>query len=108
MIETPAVAPRQSSGERRSPATSSTQFLDGNRSKTSFNRFNRLEGRTRQRRLVKPYLRRVSMTFAPMKPLAPVTRMRSVRETIYDEVIWIRFHLLQTPRPLAITDAAVN
>jgi hypothetical protein len=107
MIETPSAAFRQSSSQSRSPETNFTFFPAGNRFNASFKRSKRLEDRTKQRRLLKPYSRRVSTTLAPMKPFDPVTRMQSVRETIYDEVIWIRFHFLQV-RPLAITDAAVN
>ena len=43
----------------------------------------RLNGRTKQRRFGKPHSRSCSTTFASMKPLAPVTRIRSLGGTIY-------------------------
>src|SRR5438874_9805395 len=87
MVETPSAAFLQSSRETRSPATNSTFFPAGNRPSTSFKRFNWLEGRTKHRRLQKPYSRRVSTTFTPMKPFDPVTRMRSPDEAIYAKFI---------------------
>jgi hypothetical protein len=53
---------------------------------TCSKRLSRLEGRTKQRRFAKPYSRSNSTTLAPMKPLEPVTRMRSPCETMYSEV----------------------
>src|SRR5207253_10539858 len=83
MIETPSAAFRQSSRDRRSPMTNSTFLSAGNRSSASFKRDKRLEGRTKQRRLAKPYSRSFSTTLAPIKPFDPVTRMRSLGVTMY-------------------------
>ena len=41
-----------------------------------------LEGRTKQRRLKKPYWRSVSTTFVPIKPFEPVIKIRSPGEQI--------------------------
>src|SRR6266436_2560267 len=87
MMETPSAAFLQSSRETRSPASNSTFFPAGNRPSTSFNRFSWLEGRTKHRRLERPYSRRVSRTFTPMKPFDPVTKMRSPDEAIYAKYI---------------------
>ena len=85
MIEAPSAAFRQSSPERRSPTNKSASFPAGNRPKTSFKRSKRLEGRTKHRILVKPYSRSVSTTLVPIKPLDPVTRIGSSRDTMYSE-----------------------
>src|SRR5205814_8883329 len=87
MIETPSAAFRQSSRDRRSPMTNSTYHPAGNRSGASFQRDKRLDGRTKQRRLPKPYSRSFSTTFEPIKPLDPVTRMQSDGEAIYSRFI---------------------
>src|SRR5882724_4841657 len=87
MIETPSVAFRQSSRDRRSPMINSTFLPAGKRSSASFKRGKRLDGRTKQRRLAKPYSRSLSTTFEPIKPLDPVTRMRSPGEAIYSKLI---------------------
>src|SRR5207248_3608835 len=81
--ETPSTAFRQSSRERRSPFINSTFFPPGQLSSISFKRPKRLEGRTKQPRLLKPYSSKLSTTFAPIKPLDPVTKMRSSGEAIY-------------------------
>src|SRR6266404_8743244 len=90
MIETPSAALRQSSRESKLPETSSTLLTAGNRLSTSSKRFRWLDGRTKQRRPKKPYSRSVSTTFAPTKPLDPVTKMRSFEETIYFSFINLR------------------
>src|SRR5438477_5417632 len=87
MIETPSAAFRQSSRDRRSPMAKSAFLPAGNRSSTSFKRGKRLDGRTKQRRLAKPYSISFSTTFEPIKPLDPVIRMRSSGEAIYSELI---------------------
>src|ERR1700738_449878 len=86
MIETPSAAFRQSSSERRLPVTNSTS-LSGNRLISFFKHAKRLDGRTKQRRLAKSYSRSFSTTFEPIKPLDPVTRMRSPGKAIYSELI---------------------
>src|SRR6266446_10139712 len=93
MIETPSTAFRQSSRDRRSPTTNSTFLPAGNRSSTSFKRGKRLDGRTKQRRLAKPYSRSFSTTFEPIKPLDPVTRMHS-----FGKAMDLRFTMLQSGR----------
>src|SRR5262245_20026889 len=82
MIETPSAAFSQSSRDRRSPLTNST-FLLASKSLSAFlRRSSRLEDRMKQRRLVKPYSKSFSTTFEPIKPLDPVTRMRSPANAI--------------------------
>src|SRR6185295_4674259 len=88
MTEVPAAALAQSSGDSKSPATSSTHPSAENLRRVFFRRSRRLDGRTKQRRLVKPYSSRISTTFAPMKPLEPVTRTRSAFDTINSLLIW--------------------
>src|SRR5690348_18215242 len=83
MIETRSAAFLQSSGERRSPLTSSTLTWVLNREIASSSRASLLEGRTKHRRLRKPYSRRISTTFAPIKPFDPVTRTRSAAAILY-------------------------
>src|SRR5205814_4186601 len=78
---------RQSSRERRSPVTTSTVLLRVNRARTWRKRSTSLEGRTKQRILVKPHFRRHSTNFGPMKPLGPVTRRFSSGAAIYLEFI---------------------
>src|ERR1700737_1756571 len=87
MIETPSAAFRQSSRDRRSPMANSTFLPAGNRPSTSCKPGKWLDSRTKQRRLAKPYSRSFSTTFEPIKPLDPVTRMRSPGEAIYSELI---------------------
>src|SRR5437588_6746693 len=83
MTETPSAALRQSSLERRSPVNTSTFFPTEHRLKTSLKWPKRLEGRTKQRRFVKPYSSRFSTTLAPIKPFDPVTRRQSLGSTKY-------------------------
>src|SRR5438067_11128783 len=85
--ETPSAAFRQSSRESRSPLINSTFLPDGHCSSRSFKRSKRLEGRIKQPRLANPYSSKISTTFAPIKPLDPVTKMRSSGETMYSKVI---------------------
>ena len=92
MIETPAVAFRQSSSDRRSPMTNST-FWRCTSPSSFFRRSSLLEGRTKQRRLAKPYSRSFSTTFEPIKPLDPVTRMHS-----FGKAMDLRFTMLQSGR----------
>src|SRR6266513_6073809 len=77
MIETPAVAFLQSSCDRRSPMTNSTFWRACTSPSSFFRRSSLLEGRTKQRRLAKPYSRSSWTTFEPIKPLDRVTRMQS-------------------------------
>src|SRR4029077_18582998 len=62
-------------------------FASSNRQSTFCRRLSRLEDRTKQRILAKPYSRSISTTFEPIKPLDPVIRMRSPAETRYSELI---------------------
>src|SRR5207249_7420775 len=71
----------------------STFLPAGNRSSASFKRGKRLDGRTKQRRLAKPYSRSFSTTFEPIKPLDPVTRMQS-----FGEAMNLRFIMVQSDR----------
>src|ERR1039457_5471522 len=93
MTETPAAACRQSSRESRSPEITSVFLPAGHFLRICFRRSNLLDGRTKQRRLAKPYSSRISTTFAPMKPLEPVTKMRSA-----DEIMQVEFIRLQNWR----------
>src|SRR5437763_15091675 len=93
MIETPAVAFRQSSCDRRSPMTNSTFWRAFTSPSSFFRRSSLLEGRTRQRTVVKPYSRNFSTTFEPIKPLDPVTRMQS-----FGEAMDLRFIMAQNGR----------
>src|SRR5438552_14690800 len=112
MIETPAVAFLQSSCDRRSPMTNST-FGRACTSRSSFFRGSSLlEGRTKQRRLAKPYSRSFSTTFEPIKPLDPVTRMHS-----FGKAMDLRSIMVQNGRQAsgagpayakAMTDRATN
>src|SRR6266576_1661812 len=87
MIETPSAAFLQSSRERRSPFTSSTFLPALNRLSAFSRRSSRLENRMKQRRLAKPYSRSFSTTLEPIKPLDPVTKIRSSVDAIYSEFI---------------------
>ncbi len=51
-----------------------------------------LEGLTRQVKLVKPYLNRTATSLDPIKPLDPVTSIRSERSMMYSSVI-IKLHV---------------
>src|SRR5438094_5146883 len=93
MIETPAVAFLQSSCDRRSPMTNSTFWRACTSPSSFFRRSSLLEGRTKQRRLAKPYSRSSWTTFEPIKPLDPVTRMHS-----FGEAMNLRFIMLQSGR----------
>src|SRR5437868_5948842 len=93
MIETPAVAFRQSSCDRRSPMTNSTFWQACTSPSSFFRRSSLLEGRTRQRTVVKPYSISFSTTFEPIKPLDPVTRMQS-----FGEAMDLRFIMIQSAR----------
>src|SRR5207248_9049082 len=93
MIETPAVAFLQSSCDRRSPMTNSTFWRAYTSPTNSFRRSSLLEGRRRQRTVVKPHSRSFSTTFEPIKPLDPVTRMQS-----FGEAMNLRFIMLQSGR----------
>src|SRR6266480_1595671 len=93
MIETPAVAFLQSSCDRRSPMTNSTFWRACTSPSSFFRRSSLLEGRTKQRRLAKPYSRSSWTTFEPIKPLDPVTRMQSFGETMD-----LRFIMVQSGR----------
>src|SRR5206468_12834627 len=93
MIETPAVAFLQSSCDRRSPMTNSTFWLAWTSPSSFFRRSSLLEGRTRQRTVVKPYSRSSWTTFEPIKPLDPVTRMQS-----FGEPMNLRFIMVQSAR----------
>src|ERR1039457_2172718 len=87
MTETPSAACRQSSRESRSPEIISAFFPAGYFSRIFFRRSSLLDGRTKQRRLAKPYSSRISTTLAPMNPLEPVTKMRSAVEMMLVEFI---------------------
>lgn len=79
---TPSVALTQSSRDKRSPLTSSTFIVPGS-SRMLSKRLRRLECRTKQRIFLNPYSRRICTTLVPIKPFAPVTRIRSSDEMIY-------------------------
>src|SRR5204862_7825339 len=87
MIETPSAALRQSSRERRSPVISSIFLPGSNRLRALSRRPSLLDGRTKHRILGKPYSRSFSTTFEPIKPLDPVTKIRSAAKAIYSELI---------------------
>src|SRR5262245_58165398 len=87
ITETSCAAFRQSSRESRFPETNSTASACECWPITFLRFSSLLEGRTKHRRLVKPYSRRQSTTFAPIKPLAPVIRRHSSESTIYRELI---------------------
>src|SRR4026208_1319133 len=93
MIETPAVAFLQSSCDRRSPMTNSTFWRACTSPSSFFRRSSLLEGRTKQRRLAKPYSRSSRTTFEPIKPLDPVTRMHS-----FGTAMDLRFIMVQSGR----------
>src|SRR5437763_3331171 len=93
MIETPAVAFRQSFCDRRSPMTNSTFWQACTSPSSFFRRSSLLEGRTRQRTVVKPYSRSSWTTFEPIKPLDPVTRMHS-----FGKAMDLRFIMVQSGR----------
>src|SRR5437763_7155968 len=93
MIETPAVAFPQSSCDRRSPMTNSIFWRACTSPSSFFRRSSLLEGRTRQRTVVKPHSRSFSTTFEPIKPLDPVTRMQS-----FGEAMDLRFIMVQSGR----------
>src|SRR5205085_9605719 len=61
-----------------------------NQSSAFWSRPRRLKDRRKQRRLTKPYSRRISTTFDPIKPLDPVTRMQSDGEAICFRLICAR------------------
>src|SRR5260370_17335778 len=87
MIETPSVARRQSSTDKRSPENNSTFLPPEDPRRTFRKRSSRLEGRTKQRRFVNPCSSSVSTTLAPMNPLDPVINIRSLEETVYSTLI---------------------
>src|SRR4029453_7371562 len=103
MTEVPAAALAQSSGDSKSPVTSSTHPSAENLRRAISRRSRRLDGQTKQRKLEKPYSSRISTTFAPMKPLEPVTRMRSALGAMNSPVIWLRSdqHFLYRAAPQA-------
>src|SRR5438105_4578939 len=75
-------------------------FLLASRSLSAFSRPpSRLEDRTKQWRLAKPYSRRISTTFVPIKPLDPVTRMQS-----FGEAMDLRFVMVQSASKLQAQD----
>ena len=73
--------------------TNSTFWLAWTSPSSFFRRSSLLEGRTRQRTVVKPYSISFSTTFEPIKPLDPVTRMQS-----FGEAMKLRFIIAQSGR----------
>src|SRR6266513_1579796 len=85
ITETSCVAFRQSSRERRSPVTISTFLPASTEPSACSRRPIRLGDLTKQNMLEKPYSRRISTTLVPMKPLDPVTKIRSSKDIMYSE-----------------------
>src|ERR1700722_16391735 len=75
-------ATAQSSRERRLPLTVSMRAPSRHRLRRASILSILLEGRAKQRRLRKPRSSRASTSLDPMKPAAPVIRIRSSRPTM--------------------------
>src|SRR5262245_29928797 len=82
-METPSAALRQSATETRSPVTNSAATSAEDCRSTALSLSSRLEGRTRQRRLLKPHSSSVLTTLAPIKPLDPVIRILSFASAVF-------------------------
>src|SRR5208337_5101335 len=107
MTATSLHADAQSSPERRLPFNTSIRTPKGRFLMMSSILVRSLEGRAKQARLRNPRSTKLSMTRDPMKPAAPVTRIRSsgarIKESCVPGFVWLigndPFSWLATLRP---------